>query len=76
MMISIVQGDDKTLTFTFQTAAGTIYDLSNCLLLATVKRKVEDADADAVIATTLTIADPTLGIATWPILPDETKSRP
>ena len=72
-MIDVWQGDDVTLTFTLRKAAGTAYDLTGGTVFATVKRSVDDADASALISTTLTSASPTTGVCLWTLVPADTK---
>lgn len=71
-MIEIVQGDDRSITFTFKTAAGAAYNLTGCTVFVTVKRNVEDADT-TLINTTMSLGTPALGIATWALVPADTK---
>lgn len=71
-MISIVQGDDKVLTFSFKNSTGTAYDLTGCTIFVTVKRNVEDADS-ILINTTLASSAPATGVATWTLVPADTK---
>jgi hypothetical protein len=64
-MITVFRGDDLSLTFYFKDSAGTAIDLTGCTLFATVKSSVEDTDANAKLAKTMTISTPaTAGIAT------------
>lgn len=72
-MISIVQGDDKTLTFKLKTSTGAAYDLTDCTLLVTVKKEYTDLDAAALISGTLTALVPGTGVAYWYIVPTNTK---
>ena len=72
-MIEITQGDDRTLSFTLKKASGAVYDLTSCTVFATVKRNLEDADASAVISSTLSSLVPTTGIALWTLVPTDTK---
>jgi hypothetical protein len=73
-MITIVQGDDRTITFTLKTAAGIAYDLAGCTLFVTVKRNYEDTDSQAVISDTLTVSVPASGIGYWILEPADTKN--
>ena len=71
-MIELVQGDSRTVTVTVKTASGAAYDLTGCLVLATVKRAYEDADASALISATLTVSVPASGVAYWTITSAQT----
>lgn len=74
MLIEVTQGDDKTLTFFFTNVDETAYDLTGCTLFFTVKKNYEDADASALINTTLTLsATPIDGTATLALVPANTK---
>jgi hypothetical protein len=72
-VIEVTQGDDLTLTFTLKKAAGTAYDLTGASVFATVKRAIEDADASALISTTLSSIAPTTGVCLWALVPADTK---
>jgi hypothetical protein len=72
-MIEVVQGDDRTFTFTFRNTAGNVYNLTSCTIFVTVKRNIEDADASALISTTMTVSAPVTGVAVWAIVPAYTK---
>jgi len=73
-MITIVQGDDRTITFTLKTVTGAAYDLVDCTLFVTVKRFHEEPDASAVISDTLTVSVPATGIGYWVLEPADTKN--
>lgn len=64
-MISVFRGDDLSLTLYFKDDTGTAIDLTGCTLFTTIKRSIEDADADAVLTPTTSITSPeTSGIVT------------
>lgn len=73
MRISIVQGDDKVLTFTFKDAAGAAFNLTSYTVFYTVKKNLEDADAAALISGSLTVATPASGVGTWTLAAADTK---
>src|SRR5213592_4100498 len=50
--ISIIKGDDVTLSFTFTKDDASAYDLTGGTVFLTVKKKLTDADADAVLSKT------------------------
>lgn len=63
--IEVIRGDDVTLTLTFTDKNGVIIDLTNSTVFFTVKRKVSDTDANALISKTITsFAAPTTGVCT------------
>jgi hypothetical protein len=72
-MIEVVQGDDTSIVLTLKKASGSVYDLTDCTIFATVKRDSQDADSSALISTILVSAAPTNGQATWNITDLETK---
>lgn len=48
--ITIIRGDDITRNMTFTNSDGTPFNLTGYTILFTVKKKVRDSDADALIA--------------------------
>ena len=73
-MLTLTRRDDKVITFTFYDKDGSAINLTGCALYTTVKQSRDDTDANAKIASTLTIATPaTSGIATWTIVPTDTQ---
>ena len=73
-MLTLTRRDDKVITFTFYDKNGDALDLTNCALYTTVKQSRDDTDANAKIASTLTIESPaTSGVATWTIIPYDTQ---
>lgn len=72
-MLTIVKRDNKTFTFTLYDETGAVMDITGCSLFATVKQSVDDLDAAAKIASSLTLSDPTHGQATWSLVPSDTQ---
>lgn len=73
-MLTLTRRDDKVITFTFYDENGDAINLTGCALYTTVKQSRDDTDANAKIASTLTIATPaTSGVATWTIVPADTQ---
>lgn len=48
--LTIIRGDDTTLTVTFTYDDGSAVDITNAKVFFTVKKKVTDSDDDALIA--------------------------
>lgn len=60
--ITIVRGDDRTLSLTFTDSDGVAINLTGSTIFFTVKERLTDADASAVISKTITShTSPTLG---------------
>lgn len=73
-MLTVNKRDDKTFTFYFYDEDGNAVDLSSATLYTTVKQNIDDLDASAKIATTLTVSAPaTAGVATWVLVPSDTQ---
>ena len=71
--ISIVAGDDKTLTFTFVNSAGAVVDISGYTGFFTVKTNKTDTDEQAKIAKSWTShSDPTNGVTSLALVPADT----
>jgi hypothetical protein len=76
-LLSIHRGDTETFTITLTDGAGDPLDLTGLAITFTAKRRVSDADEDAVIQKTdvdgiVVDADPTSGIAVLTIEPADT----
>jgi hypothetical protein len=72
-MLTIVQGDNKTLTVTQKSTTGAAYNLTGCTLSIIVKRSYDDADASALITGSFTISTPANGIGVFEITPAMTQ---
>lgn len=71
--ITIIRGDDVTRQMTFTNADGTPFDLTNYTILFTVKKRVRDTDADALIAIEWnTHTNPTQGETTFSLTHNQT----
>jgi hypothetical protein len=73
--ISIVAGDDKTLTFTFVNSAGAVVDITGYTAFFTVKSSPSDLDAAALIAKSWTShTDPSNGVTSLALVPADTSA--
>lgn len=72
-MLTVTRNDSKTITYYFYDSTNTAVDLTGASLFVTVKQNKTDTDAEAKIATTLTILVPSSGIATWDIKATDTQ---
>jgi hypothetical protein len=63
--LTVVRKTTNTYNITFKDSAGDAIDITNWTVLFTVKRSVDETDAQAVISKTVTShSDPTHGITT------------
>lgn len=64
--ISVIRGDDKTMTINVKNSDGSPFNLTNCLILFTVKKRdylTDEDDTRALIKKTCTITDASGGVA-------------
>ena len=73
--ISIMRGDNRTLTFTFVDSAGVAVNITGYTAFFTVKEHKSDLDAKAKIAKSwVSHSDPTNGITSLALVPADTLS--
>lgn len=71
--ISVVRGDDVTLNLTFKDEDGDAINITGYTIFFTVKERLGDIDADALISkSTTTHSNPTGGISSLELTASET----
>jgi hypothetical protein len=72
--LSIYEGEDKTFTVTLTDSAGDPIDITGYTFLFTVKSKISDSDADAIIKKEITNhSDPTNGVTQIALVESDTE---
>lgn len=71
--ITIIRGDDQALDLTIKNADATAFDLTDCTVYFTVKKRFHDTDLEAVIKKDVTIhSNPTGGLTTVELTAEDT----
>lgn len=53
--ITIIRGDDQSLDLTIKNADGSAFNLTDCTVYFTVKKRFHDSDTDAIIKKDVTV---------------------
>lgn len=74
--LTIYEGEDKTFTVTIKDSSGTAIDITGYTFLFTVKSKISDTDADAIIKKVITShSDPTNGVTQIALVESDTEDQ-